>query len=320
MALLTTRSNLKSYAIAAIHGGAADTVAIARVERGIENALDMLARERCWSFHQDTYDVIATAMFDGGSAAGRASVAIGSTSVTITAGSNLPSDIVGQFIEFQGENHWYEITARGGDTSLTIRQAYSNESGTAITAQPYRIVYALYDLPLSFARLRPEGGGLFDVSNGDELEQDTFGALHLFQRDYVGAGVPWVFAIVPKRNDPSVRQLFLYPPPETAKRYQLVYFRKPGWFDTATPATSTWKAKATADTDYVDWPPKENYVLEAAVLAAVAREIKPASAPEYEQAFAACALKAASYDQVGGRAMRLSRGGSVRGKTRWVIG
>ena len=309
MALTRTRLDLQKFAVRAICSGGADDTMVARINNCLENALQMLSVERYWSFHQDTKDIVCIPAWTGGATTGTVTVTIGSTTVTIANSDNLPSNIVGQFIEINNERHFYEIVARVSNTQLTLREAYSNESGTAPAATVnFKIVYPLYDLPLNFNRLRPEGGGLLDVgSNQGELPYVQFGMMELLQSQRSGAGLAQAFSIVAKRNDPTVWQLFLYPPPSSTKRYQLIYFRKAGWFDTAVPATSAWKEEATADTDYVDWPPKFDFVLEAAICAAVAGEIKADGATKYLSAFYLAVDKAANMDRVAGKPIRLSR-------------
>ncbi len=298
MALSVTRLDLKKFAIRAIHGNESHDVATERVERGIENALDLLAAERRFEFQQDTYDLVTVAPYATGT------LTVPSTTSVTFSGSTLPSDIVGQFLEIGGERHWYEITVRGGDTSCTTRFAYNGDltDGTASTA--YKIVYPLLDLPGNFYKAQ----ALVDVEGGQFLEEVGYSADHLLHAERAGTGTPERYAFVPKRNDPNVWQMMMYPAPAAQKQYQLIYFRYPGWYDTATPATSTWKRKATADTDYVDWPDKLMFVLEAAVLAMVAREIKRDVANAYMADFHLQLSKAANFDKRSQKPLLLSRG------------
>lgn len=308
MALTRTRLDLIKYAVQAVASGGSDQTMITRCQQCAERALEMLNSERHWSFLQDTKDIVCIVPWTGGATTGTATVAVGATSVTIGSADALPSNIVGQFIEFNNERHFYEIVTRTSDTALVLREAYSNETATNLSAGSFKIIYPLYDLPANFNRLRPEGGGLLDVGAGrGELAYVQFGLMELLQSQRVGAGLPQGFSLVAKRNDPTVWQLFLYPPPSTTKRYQLVYFRKAGWFDSATPATSTWKEVATADTDYVDWAPKFNFVLDAAMCACVAKELKPEKYSAYLSDYYLQVDKAANFDKVSGKPIRLSR-------------
>lgn len=311
MALTVTRDTLKKFAIRSIHGSNPDDVATERVERGIENALDLLANERRFSFQQDTYDLVTTAPYETG------------TCTTPTAGdktvefssATLPTTIVGQFLEFNDERHWYEITERTDSDTAEIRFAYNGNIAAATASTAFKIVYPLIDLPGNFAHVR----ALFDVEGGNDLVEVPYDAAMGIHADRAGEGMPETFSIVAKRNDPNQWQLLLYPAPSTVRQYQLVYFRLPGWYDTSTPATSTWKRKATADTDYVDWPDKLMYVLEAAVLAMVAREIKPSDATRYMSDFYLQLNKAVNFDRKSPAPMLLSRGNGVRRGPSWTF-
>lgn len=298
MALSVTRLTLKNYALRAIQGNETHDVATGRVEDAIEDALDMLAAERRFEFQQDTCDLVTVVPYSTGT------LTVPSTTTVTFSGTTLPSDIVGQYLEIGGERHWYEITVRGGDTSATTRFAYNGDlvDGTASTA--YKIVYPLVDLPGNFYKAQ----ALADVEGGTWLEEVSYSADHILHSERAGTGTPERYAFVPKRNDPNVWQMMFYPAPAVQRQYQLVYFRYPGWYDTATPATSTWKRKATADTDYVDWPDKTMFVLKAAVLAMVAREIKRDQANAYMADFHLQLNKAANFDRKSQKPLLLSRG------------
>lgn len=303
MTLSVLRSDLKSYALRAIHGSATGDVPVERVERGIEDALDMLGTQRHFYHQQDTYDLVTTVPYSTGT------LTVPSTTSVTFASATLPSDIVGQFLEISGERHWYEITVRGGDTSCTTRFAYNGNltDGTASTA--YKIVYPLVDLPGNFLRCI----GLIDVETNDSLKEVPYSANWKLHAERAGTGTPTEYSIIPKRNDPNQYQLMLFPAPDVQRQYQMVYYRMVGWYDTATPATNTWKRKATADTDYVDWPDKLMYVLRAAVLLCVAREIKPGEVPMYQAAFNMAVRDAANADNKSSRPRRLSSGDSSGG-------
>lgn len=268
MSLTVTRSDLKTFARQAVHSSATDDTATDRIERGIENALKMIAKDRKWSFLQETTDITTIAPYSTGSV----SVSNAGTGV-VGSGTTFPANSVGQFIEIAGERHWYEVTVRTDATNLTIRLPYL---GTA-SGSTYRIVYAFYDLPVNFGWLN----SLEDVTGDRPLDELTFNDNHWLHAARAGTGDPEAYALMTKRNDPNVKRLFFYPAPQSARLYQLVYYRYPGWFDTATPATSTWKRTATADTDYVDWPDDYMDLLHDAIRACVAKEIRPDDAARF---------------------------------------
>jgi hypothetical protein len=72
---------------------------------------------------------------------------------------------------------------------------------------------------------------------------------------YTGTAAPREYSVGNRMHDPNQMQIILYPAPGTSiEAYELVYTRDPGWFSTNNVSTATWKAEATADTDYLDWP------------------------------------------------------------------
>lgn len=311
MALTKTRAALKDFARENFHAGAQDDVATARIEIALDNALKALARKREWSFHRDTYDVITTPDFH--SAGATFSVSNNGLSVSDSA-TSIPTTAVGSFIEFNGERHWYEVTERSSGAACTLRQAYSNEDATGLTNVSAIFHFPLYDLPASFRKEEL----LFDTNNPDEeLAYVDYGPLWLEHAERAGVGDPLAYGLVPKRNDPNVRQLMLYPAPDVQKRYTLAYFRQPGWFSTAVPATSSWvqglngQADGTYDAYYVDWPDALMHVLESAVLAQVAKLIKPGEYAAYKQVFEMDVKEAASFDKVNSKPRQLSCGSPV---------
>lgn len=306
MALSVTREQLKVYAIQAVHGGAVDSTAIERVERAIETGIDLIAQERRFAFLQMAQDLVTTVPYSTGT------VTIPSTTTVEFAGATLPSDIVGQFLEFAGERHWYEIVTRTDDDTLVTRNVYAGDLAAALASQTYRIVYPLIDLPGNFNKLI----ALIDPETGDAVEEVPYEANWLMHSERAGTGPAEYFSLIPKRNDPNQWQLMLYPAPDVKRIFQIVYYRYPGWYDTAVPATSTWARKAPAgtsgDTYYVDWPDKLMYLLQAAVSWAVAREIAPAKAQNFKLEFDSLFEDAVAADKKSAKPMYLSRGSTVQ--------
>ena len=303
MALTQTRATLTEYARRAVHSGAVDDTATSRIQLGIENALLMISKDRKWSFLQDVVDIIAIAPYSTGTCTASGTTITGTLTV-------FPSNVVGQYFEFEGDKHWYEVTVRGGDTSLTIRQTYV---ATGATSSSYRIVYPLYALPTNFGWLN----ALVDVTAGDPLVECSFNNQHELHSLRGGTGQPSSYALVQKRHDSNVDQLFLYPSPSAERLYQLAYFRHPGWFDTATPATSSWKRTATADTDYVDWPDKYMDLLHDAIRACVAKEIRPELAQQYMGEYSMNMQKSANMERKNGVPRLLGRDQSASRGNVW---
>jgi hypothetical protein len=241
-----------------------DTVTTNRINRNIENGLRRVSRQRDWSFLETLTKINAIAPYSTGTVA----INHGSTTVTGTT-TVFPADSVGAYIEFNGEDGWYEITVRGGDTSLTILDNYSNIAGSNLSGASYKIVYPLYNLPANFRRK----SGIFDPGRRRWLRYADSTSLWWVHAGRAGAGQPEAYGFTPLRHDPNITRLLLYPAPSAIENYEMVYWRHAGWYSTDTPATSTFKLKATADTDYIDWPDDMLDLLYAAILLELYEEI-----------------------------------------------
>jgi len=234
-------------------GDNSDTFADRKLHRACITGLERLGRHRCWSFHRDSFPVNTVVAYKSTTASGTptAAVAIGATAVTTSAGA-LPSGIVTNrgWIEFDGQRRAYEITVRGGDTSLTIRTAYGNSDATDLTAATYVISYPSIALPANFKSLRKviDSGrsSILDIIQSDDMEE-----LHASRS---GVGSPDYCAVRPLRNDPNTSLLWLYPAPDTQETYEILYNRTPGWYDTSTIATASFALEPTTTAYYVDWP------------------------------------------------------------------
>jgi hypothetical protein len=314
MALTRTRSALKDFAREAIHAGAQDDVATARIERGVDNALKALAKRREWSFQRDHFDIVCSipVTIDDLLTATQGSTAVHDANAGTGA---FVAGQVGGFLRFNSERKMYEIASVTDDDDLTLVENYSNETPGDLALADGVISFPLYDLPVNFRKHEC----LFNtVDPSNELAYVDYGAMWQAHLERTGVGTPEAFSLVPKRNDPNVSQLALFPAPDLKKRYTLTYFRQPGWFSTATPATSTWvkdlgaQAIGTYDAYYVDWPDNLMDVLEAAILMSVAKEIKPESYGAYKAAFNSEVAEAAAFDKVNGTPRQLSRGNVVQ--------
>lgn len=245
-----------------------------RVLRVIENGLRDLSSRREWEHLVDgRRGFVSTAPYSTGTVD-----TISGTGVTLT-GSTLPSDIVGAFIQFSGEERLYEITVRVSDTALTLAEAYV---GAATSGTTYQIVYPLVELPSDTRKILK----VFDVARQNYLSRAEAPALWWLHSRQTAAQQPRAYAIVRKRHDPNVRQILFYPPPgTTVEQYWVTYVRHAGWYSSATPATSIWKMRSTADTDYVDWPEDKQEILEAAIMTALFRETKAPELQTYQRMY-----------------------------------
>lgn len=310
MSLTMTRAILKEFAVSAFHGDVRD-VAIDRVERAIERALEHMAHKRRFWFQQTTTDVVTVVPYSTGT------LTVPSSTMVEFSGTTLPSDIVGQFLEIGGERHWYEITTRTDDDTCVTLDAYNGDltDGTASTA--YKIVYPLVNLPANFNKAIC----LIDPESNTSLPEIAYDAAWVLHSERAGTGVPDRHSFIPKRHDPNQYQLMLYPAPDAQRQYQLVYYRYAGWYNTSTPATSTWARRApagtTGDSYYVDWPDAYMHVLEAAVLYMMAREVAPASAGSYKSDLDMVFAEVAETDKRSAKPMYVGRGNRVGLGNEW---
>lgn len=228
-------------------GDKSDTFADRRLHRACIQGLNRLSRRRSWSFHRDMYSVNAVPDYIDN--ASTAAVAISATAVTI-AGGAAPSNAVGAFIEFNGQRRAYEITVRTSGTDITLRNAYGNTDATNLTVATWRIIYPAIDLPANFKTLRR----VIDndqVADLEIVESDEIEAAHSSRSS---VGTPDYCSVRPKRNDPNIMQLWLYPAPDLQNSYNILYNRVAGWYDSATVATAAFALEPTTTSYYVDWP------------------------------------------------------------------
>jgi hypothetical protein len=254
MSMSLTYAELKQY-VRDVAGHGSDTFTDRQIARAIIGGLEKCSTEREWSWLKTKTKLATTVPY----ATGTVSVSIGGTSVT-GSGTVFPSDVVGAVIRFAGERALYEISVRTSDTALTIVDAYRNSTAAALSGATYSIGYPYINLPANFRSIL----ALVDLERNDPLMDLKQYQAEVYHANRADTSRPYAFAIRAKRND-SLKQLYLYPVPSTSiERYELVYYRRAGWFDSATAATSAFKSEPTADADVADWPIEHQRVLQAA--------------------------------------------------------
>jgi hypothetical protein len=275
MALTKSRLTLITY-LRHNYADAFGSVAEARMTRALDNALRRM-RERDWAFLTGTTALGTTELVDSAGTDPLQTCNIASFSARTLvdfANLTLPADIVGQYIEINGEQGWYEITERVAGGQLRISRPYTGAllDESAGTAAPFRILYSMVDLPPNYRKLV----NIYPVEADDKMRfVPTPGAWWL-QAWYRGVGKPDRYSIVYPRQDPNRVQLMLYPAPTTGRDvYEVVYVRDPGWYSTNVAATATWKRESTADTDYLDWPDRHMDVFYKAALVSLYEEEDP---------------------------------------------
>lgn len=292
MALTLQRSDLITYAR---NNGyeALDQVATRRYQRAVENGLRMASDERAWSWLIGTYPFATVAPYETGTLT---IPSAGSTTWEFSGATTLPSDIVTKdaFLEVSGERGWYRITERTDDDTLETRDVYrgSEAAGNAVS---YRIVYPLHDLPANFREL----SAIYDTKRNDYLRETTVPELWWLHAQTYQASQPRGYAIVPHYHDPNIMQLMLWPPPSsTVEAYEAVYVREAGWYSSNTPATSTFKLEATADSDYVDWPDSKRDLLYAAIMVCLYEELNEGNKLQsWQRSYAQKVAKAKANDK-----------------------
>lgn len=309
------RSTLITY-LRQNYGDSFGSVADSRIDRALDNALRLL-RPFEWRFLISTISLKTIAQYDTGTLT---TPTAGDTTVEF-AGATLPTDVVtaNAFLEIDGEHKWYEITERTDADTCEIRSAYTGDNGAAAASLSYRIVYPLIDLPANFRRVE----AMQDAARGLPLAEVTPPSAWWLNAGQAGASEPTAYGIVQKRSDPDQMQLLLYPPPgDTVYGYELTYVRDPGWYDTATVATRTWKREATADTDYLDWPEKYMDLFYAAARLCLYREDDPSNKKQDTEAEYYDLFAAASGDDKRSNVLRtLGDGGvgDVRPESQWIM-
>lgn len=302
MALTIQRSDLLKYAR---NNGyeALDAVAKRRYYRAIENGLRMVSAERSWEFLTTTKQIITTAPYSTGTVDTAGSSQVGDTSIDID-GATLPSDIVSAhaFIEIDNGPQWYEITERTDDDTLVIRSPGLMET---VSNKTYQIVYPLYDLPAEFREMR----AVYNVTRGGYMHPVEVPEMWWLHANTFGTSQPRGYTLVQARHDPNIMQIMLWPAPgSTREGLEISYVREAGWYDTAVPATSTFKLEATADTDYLDWPDKMRDLLYAGVMLCLSEELQAGDAGAWQRAYYQKLAKYKANDQRDKSLRRLSDG------------
>lgn len=170
----------------------ADSTNIANVKRWLNMAQQDIAGRWPWNFLRSR-EAIATIpdITDG-----TVSVTSGGTAVTGTS-TNFLAAHVGRFIQFEGANDWYEITARSGTTAITIGTAYQGTSdlvdGTYVMRQFFYSLSASADrildiknwnTPLKFVETDPRN---LDARRPNPQSSGTSSAFIAYGYDSVGS-------------------------------------------------------------------------------------------------------------------------------------
>lgn len=126
----------------------ADSTQLANVKRWINMAQQDIAGRWPWPFLQSRASLATIADYETGTVA----VSAGGTAVTGTDTVWTTTHGDGSYyMQFDGANDWYKVTARGSNTAITIGTAYQGTS--ALTASTYILRKFFYSLGSTVDRI-----------------------------------------------------------------------------------------------------------------------------------------------------------------------
>lgn len=193
----------------------ADTTNISNVKRWLNFAQQDIAMRYPWPFLQ-TRESITTVV---DKTAGTVAVTSGSTTVTGSSTAFAAVDI-GKYIQFQGENDWYRISARSSTTDITIDTAYAPTANLA-AGSTYVIRKFFYSLSSSVDRI-------LDIKNWEKairFVNTDFGTLDWISGANMAAGGPSAYAMYGLDSSGNI-QLTFYPFPTTPQIYEVKYLKR----------------------------------------------------------------------------------------------
>lgn len=245
MAQTTTFTTLKSSIIRRNNDDVSGN-SIADVEEAIKDSLRNLAQVRDWSFFKDRVRVTTS----DDEAAGTISINTGSKILTGSATSwQAAGSVVDKTWAFKlnGENvDYYVSSSTVTNTSLIFTSSYVGTGN--LSAKTFKAFKRAYDLNANTREVH----AIINVRNTSSrlLRLNTQGMLEYNLMRNSG-GEPMYYSIENKRSD-TVRQLWLYPYPDSQYQYDIIYSR--------------WPTIPSADSDVIDWPDHLMPLLREAVL------------------------------------------------------
>lgn len=233
-------------------GNAGDTVTDDVVARAVKSGLRYCGNHRAWNFlkDQNPLRLNLTAPYSTGTV----SVSIGSTSLT-GSGTVFPSNVVGQPIRIDNNSPFSVISARGGDTALTLAAAYSNENQDAASGAGYEIYFPQVDVT---ARTKALNNVRMASRQGQPLCQVTWDAIWQMYNDSWSSGEPVYWALWEGSLDTDAKKLAVYPAPSLAFSLDATRYRLP--------------TVPSLDADVLDWKDEYLTLLQAAALMAAGTE------------------------------------------------
>lgn len=109
-----------------------------RLKRWLNLVKDDICSYKRWKFLEHREIVTTVGDEDTGT------VAVTNASATVTgSGTAFAAAHVRSFIQFEGSNEWYEITARASATEITISPAYNGDTDTGLEYKIRKVYYSL---------------------------------------------------------------------------------------------------------------------------------------------------------------------------------
>ena len=180
-----------------------------KLKRWINLAQDAISGRHDWTFLQER-DMIQTI---ADKTAGTVTVTDGSAAVT-GSGTAFAATDVGKFIQFSGEEDWYEILTYVSSTSITVKPNYG---GTSSSTATYTLRTVFYSLDSDVNRIL----SVKQYNTPIKLTQIQAPTLDRAQPNIETTGAPTAYALF--RLDPNGTVDF----PSYAKQRQLQFFPSP---------------------------------------------------------------------------------------------
>lgn len=231
---------------------------LAENERSLSAALKNLASSPDWSHYHEEHRITTvlpystgtidltdgdTAVDDGGSGTAWQTAGVDNTWV----------------LKVDGEDTEYPVASVSSETALTLKYPMVNPDGSSTRTVSYKLIKREYVLPDNFRQLlsiEPATAGLKKVKNVTAGQ-----IMAMAQRSDLG-GEPDYYSIYSKSQETSkVIRFHPYPEDTYVYQYDLTYQRWPEELDFDNPTT-----------EYVDWPPEYEGVLQKAIELEIARK------------------------------------------------
>lgn len=189
-----------------------------KLKRWLNLAQDSISSRYDWTFLEER-DLFQT---EADKTAGTVSVTNAGTTVTGTSTAFASGD-VGKFIQFEGNNDWYEVITYTSATSLEIKPSFGQDTDTSMT---YTLRQVYYSLDTDVNRIL----SVRQYNTPIKLTQIAASELDRAQPNITATGAPTAYALF--RLDPTIaaqygtqRQLQFYPSPNDEYNIEVRYIK-----------------------------------------------------------------------------------------------